>query len=317
MLTNNFLKITTGFLCGFGLFLYGIFLLSDALNQLASDKLKSIISKYTTSPFKGMLIGAIITAIIHSSSGTTAVTISLVRAGLMTLPQAMGIIIGANIGTTMTALLIGLDLAYLAPLLIFAGTPVIFLTKKTKIKTLGIICFSTGLLFYGMELMGSELQQLATVPKFTSFMIQFSNRPVLGLLSGTLLTALVQSSTVTTAILQKLYASGLVSLKGALPIMLGNNIGTTVTGLFVGIGGSVEARKTALFQMLYNVIGAIIFMVFLSPFYHLMSWIEQHFHTIPEMSIALSHYIFNLVSAIIFIWFVKEMEIILNKLIRK
>ena len=222
---------------GFGLFLFGIGFMGDGLKAIAGDQLRDYINKYTTNPFSALIIGILITIIMQSSSASTAITIGLVRAGLMTLPQAAGIIMGANIGTTFTSLLISLNIDNYVLYFVFFGAIVVSFAKKVKIKSVGTIVMGFGLIFYGLNSMGSALSAIKDLPEFTKFATDMANNPFLGLLAGTLMTGAVQASSATIGIVQKLYAAGALQFIAVLPFVFGANIGTTVTGILACIGG--------------------------------------------------------------------------------
>lgn len=304
---------------GLALFLFGINLMSDSLKRLAGNKLKMIIEKTTNTPFKGILVGAFVTVLIQSSSGTTALTVGLVSAGLMTFPQAVGVIMGANIGTTVTSVLISLDVSKYALVFVSIGSFIIFFSKKTKVKEFGNVVLGFGLLFYGLELMGTGLDAiLAQYSDIANNIFQtFGQWPVLGLFVGIIFTALIQSSAAAIGILQSLYAVGNLSLVGAIPILLGANIGTCITAVLAAWGSSVEAKRTALVHALFNIIGALIFMILLrwayAPFIH---WFELKMHLSAKMTISVAHIIFNLVSTFILFFFIKYLVLIANKVIK-
>lgn len=243
---------------GFGLFLFGIKFMGDGLKSLAGDKLRDYIDKYTSKPLMAIVIGALVTIMIQSSSATTAITIGLVRAGLMRLEQAAGIVMGANIGTTVTAFLIGLKVEQFALFFVFAGGVVISFAKRKKSRTVGEIVMGFGLLFYGLRIMGDSLSMLKDMPEFIAFAEMMGRQPLLALLAGTVLTALIQGSAATIGVVQKLVEAGAMSMSAALPFVFGSNIGTTITGVFAAIGGSLAAKRTAGLHTLFNVIGTVI-----------------------------------------------------------
>lgn len=315
MALSPYLNILLPFLSGFGIFLYGIYLLGETLQTLAGAKLKSWLEKATDSPYKGAVIGTVLTAILHSSSGTTALTISLVRAGLMTFSSSIGIILGANIGTTFTSLLTGLNIALLAPLMLIGSALIIFLTKSERTKQLAKVFFGFSLLFIGMELIDQGLSQVAGSDRFQSLLLSFTDRPYVSLLVGTVLTALIQSSTLAIGILQTVYANGLIDFRSALPLIFGSNIGTTISLEIFAATGSVEAKRTALFQVLFNALGALLFMILFNPFYGLMLHLIETFSLSPKMSIAIAHFLFNLLTALMAIGFTREMERFMKRLI--
>ena len=298
---------------GLGLFLYGINSMGDSLKSLAGDKMKVFIEKTTNTPLKGILVGALVTALIQSSSGTTALAVSLVRSGLMTFPQAIGVIMGANIGTTITSFIIGLKVEKLSLLFVGLGALLIFFIKNVKIQELGKILFGFGLLFFGLQQMGDSLKTiLDTYSEQTELIFaSMSNYPILGLLVGTLITAVVQSSSATIGILQTLYAQGTIQITGSIAILLGCNIGTTVTATFACIGGGTQAKRTAFVHALFNIVGALLFMILLWPYSQLITLIENSLLSglgeHPAMSIAVAHIIFNFVTTFILYFFIKLM----------
>ena len=227
---------------GLALFLFGIEFMGDGLKSIAGSKLSDYIDKYTNKPWKGMLVGAIITVFIQSSSATSAIAISFVRAGLMTLEQSVGIIIGANIGTTVTSFLIGLKVEAFALYFVFLGVLVFLFAKRKKIVYGGQILLGFGMLFFGLRLMGDELSMLGQTEMFASLAAAMAKQPILGLLTGVVMTALVQSSSAMIGIVQKIYDAGALSLTAALPLVLGANIGTTITAVIASIGGSISAK---------------------------------------------------------------------------
>lgn len=307
---------------GLGIFLFGINLMGDSLKALAGNKMKMIIEKTTNTPLKGILVGAGVTALIQSSSGTTALTVGLVRAGLMTFPQAIGVIMGANIGTTVTSLLIGLNIGKYALIFVGIGAMMIFFTKKKNVNNLGGVLLGFGFLFFGLETMGDALKNVLTQYNDVAqnIFVQFGRFPLLGVLIGTVLTAVIQSSSAAIGILQSLYSTSQIQLIEALPIMLGANIGTTVTAILASIGGTVPAKRTAVVHTLFNVFGALLFLVLLRvAFAPLMGVIESNFLVPingenPKMTIAIAHIIFNVVSTFVLFFFIRPMSFIAVKM---
>lgn len=292
-------------LAGLGLFLYGINLMSTSLKTLAGNKLKIIIEKSTNSPLKGILVGIVITVLIQSSSGTTALVVGLVSAGLMTLPQSIGVIMGANIGTTITSVLIGLPISDYFIVFAGIGAFIYFFSKKKKVKELGAAIFGFGLLFFGLAIMSSSLNVIFDKNKefATDLFAKFSSIPILGLLVGTAFTAVIQSSAAAIGILQTLFESNIIGLKGALAILIGSNIGTTITAVMAAAGAPTNAKRTACVHTMFNIIGAILFMCLLTPYYLLMDRIQVWCHLNPSLTIAVAHIIFNLVSTFVLFWF--------------
>ena len=217
------LEIIFTFIGGLGIFLYGIKQMGDGLQAAAGDRLRSILNRFTSNPIMGVLAGMIVTILIQSSSGTTVITIGLVSAGFMTLRQAIGVVMGANIGTTVTAFIIGIDIGEYSLPILAIGAFLIFFVQKRKVKNVGMIFFGFGSLFYGLELMSGAVKPLANLDGFHDIMLNMSHTPILGVAAGTFVTLIVQSSSATIGILQGFFANDLISLHGALPILLGDN----------------------------------------------------------------------------------------------
>lgn len=287
-------------LAGLGLFLFGIEYMGDGLKGYSGDKMKDIIDKYTSSPFKGIVIGAFVTCLIQSSSGTTALAIGLIRSGLMTLEQSIGIIMGANIGTVITSVFVGLKVSQYAVYFIILGAAFLMFSKNKKTKYMGQIIFGFGCLFYGLELMGDNLANISKVPEFTQVANYLSQNPWLGLLGGTLLTTAVQSSAAVIAIAQQMYGAGAIGLSIALPFLFGSNIGTTITAVLASFGGTVPAKRAAFFHVLFNVVGSLLFMIILSPFTLLIEWLAGALNILPELQLSVAHGIFNVVTTAFF-----------------
>lgn len=287
-------------LAGLGLFLFGIEYMGDGLKGYSGDKMKDIIDKYTSSPFKGIVIGAFVTCLIQSSSGTTALAIGLIRSGLMTLEQSIGIIMGANIGTVITSVFVGLKVSQYAVYFIILGAAFLMFSKNKKTKYMGQIIFGFGCLFYGLELMGVNLANISKVPEFTQVANYLSQNPWLGLLGGTLLTTAVQSSAAVIAIAQQMYGAGAIGLSIALPFLFGSNIGTTITAVLASFGGTVPAKRAAFFHVLFNVVGSLLFMIVLSPFTLLIEWLAGALNILPELQLSVAHGIFNVVTTAFF-----------------
>lgn len=287
-------------LAGLGLFLFGIEYMGDGLKGYSGDKMKDIIDKYTSSPFKGIVIGAFVTCLIQSSSGTTALAIGLIRSGLMTLEQSIGIIMGANIGTVITSVFVGLKVSQYAVYFIILGAAFLMFSKNKKTKYMGQIIFGFGCLFYGLELMGDNLANISKVQEFTQVANYLSQNPWLGLLGGTLLTTAVQSSAAVIAIAQQMYGAGAIGLSIALPFLFGSNIGTTITAVLASFGGTVPAKRAAFFHVLFNVVGSLLFMIVLSPFTLLIEWLAGALNILPELQLSVAHGIFNVVTTAFF-----------------
>ncbi|UII54885.1 Na/Pi cotransporter family protein [Cytobacillus spongiae] len=303
------------FLGGLGIFLYGIKTMGDGLQKSAGDKLRDILDRFTTNPIMGVLAGIIVTILIQSSSATTVITVGLVSAGFMTLRQAIGVIMGANIGTTVTAFIIGIDIGEYALPIIAAGAILLFFFKNKKIHNLGQIVFGFGALFYGLELMSGGMKPLRSLEAFHELTVNMSSNPILGVVVGTLFTVIVQSSSATIGILQGLHAEDLINLEAALPVLFGDNIGTTITAVLAAIGASVAARRAAATHVLFNLIGTTLFLILLKPFTALIHTIQDALSLNPEMTIAFAHGIFNSTNTLIQLPFVGLLAIIVTKLI--
>ncbi|WP_277587212.1 Na/Pi cotransporter family protein [Psychrobacillus antarcticus] len=295
----NWQEMLFQFFGGLGIFLFAIKFMGDGLQKAAGDKLRDILDKYTTNPFMGVLVGIIVTVLIQSSSGTTVITVGLVSAGFMTLRQAIGVIMGANIGTTITAFIIGFDVGAYALPIMAVGAFLLFFFKKNKVQSLGEVIFGFGGLFLGLELMSGGMKPLREITAFTDFTLSMSDSPILGLIAGTIFTLIVQSSSATVAILQGLYAENLLSLSGSLPVLFGDNIGTTITAVLASLGASVVARRAAATHVLFNVVGSIVFLMLLAPFTIYIEWISGVLNLENKMQIAFAHGSFNVANTII------------------
>lgn len=300
---------------GLALFLFGIQFMGDGLKSIAGEKLKDYIDRYTNKPWKGILVGAVITVFIQSSSATSAIAIGFVRAGLMSLEQSVGIIIGANIGTTVTAFLIGLKVEELALYFVFLGVLITLFAKRKKHTYLGQIVLGFGILFFGLRLMGDELSKLGQMEFFTNLTMTMQDQPVLGFLCGIILTAIVQSSSAVVGIIQKIYDSGAMTLTAALPFVFGSNIGTTITAVFASIGGSTSAKRAAGVNVLFNTIGSIAFMFLLTPYVGLITYLSETFSISPMMQIAIAHILRTLIISIIAYPFIGTMVKVIKKII--
>ncbi|CAD2071021.1 Na/Pi cotransporter family protein [Jeotgalicoccus meleagridis] len=303
------------FLGGLGIFLYGIKQMGDGLQAAAGDRLREILNRMTSNPIKGVIAGIAVTALIQSSSGTTAITIGLVSAGFLSLRQAIGIILGANIGTTVTAFIIGLDIgAYSLPILAI-GSFMLFFFNNQQVVNIGRILFGFGALFYGLELMGDGVKPLADLEYFQNLMLAMSDNSFLGLGVGILLTVIVQSSSATIAILQNFYANDLVDLQAALPILLGDNIGTTITAVLAALVGSLAAKRAAMVHVTFNVIGAIIFMALMPLFIMYVDYLQEVLNLNKAMTIAFAHGSYNVINTLIHLPFVGVLAWIVIKIV--
>lgn len=307
---NETMKVIFGLVGGLAIFIYGMNMMSECLQKAAGEKMKSILSMLTKNPVLGVLAGALTTAVLQSSSATTVMAIGFVSAGLMSLPQAISIILGANIGTTMTAQIIAFKISDYIYLFIFAGFIIAFISKKEKVKNIGQTIFAFGLLFLGIETMGSVMKPLASSAFFVNMIGKVSTIPVLGVGVGALMTLVVQSSSATIAVLQNFASqagpdgvSSIIGLTGAIPILLGDNIGTTITAVIASIGQPKDARRTAFAHCVFNISGAILFLFLIKPYAALIQYISPKGNEVDVISrqIANAHTGFNLTMTLIWI----------------
>jgi phosphate:Na+ symporter len=287
---------------GLGLFIYGMKLMGDGLEQAAGSRLKRLLEILTENRLMGLLVGAIVTAIVQSSSATTVMVVGFVNAGIMTLGQAVGVIMGANIGTTMTAFLISLNLTDVAPIIVFIGVGLIFFSKRKFVKSIGEILVGFGILFIGMGFMSNAMKPLRTNEGFQRILVSMSH-PVLGVLAGTIMTVVLQSSSASVGILQALAAQGLIGLDSSLPILFGMNIGTCITAILASIGTSVNAKRTAFMHLSIKVIGTSIFMLAIALGVPFVDFILRISPSNPMSQIANAHIAFNVITAVILLPF--------------
>ncbi|MEE0077422.1 MAG: Na/Pi cotransporter family protein [Coprococcus sp.] len=318
-------KIVFGLLGGLAMFLYGMNSMSDALQKAAGERMKRILGFLTKNPLMGALAGALVTAVLQSSSATTVMVIGFVSAGLMSLPQAISVIFGANIGTTMTAQLMAFKISnYIYPI-IFIGFIMNFVFKKEKIRNVGMVIFSFGLLFEGIEVMGGVMKPLASSAIFVDLMGKVSEIPVLGVVLGAVMTLVVQSSSATIAVLQNFASQpgpdgihSVIGLAGAIPILFGDNIGTTITALLASIGQSKNAKRTAIAHSTFNITGTILFMFLIRPLAAFVQWISPKGDELDIISrqIANAHTTFNVACTLIWLPLIPVMVKIVKFIIR-
>lgn len=307
---NEKIQIAFGLLGGLAIFIYGMNMMSECLQKAAGEKMRSILALLTKNPVMGVLAGALTTAVLQSSSATTVMAIGFVSAGFMNLPQAISIIIGANIGTTMTAQIIAFKLSDYIYAIIFAGFIISFLVKSEKVKNIGQTIFAFGLLFLGIETMGGVMKPLADSPVFTEMIARVSDVPILGVAVGTLMTLVVQSSSATVAVLQNFASqagpdgmTSVIGLAGAIPILFGDNIGTTITAVLASIGQTKDAKRTAVAHCVFNISGTFLFIWFVGPFAKFIQMISPKGPEIEVISrqIANAHTVFNCVMTLIWV----------------
>ncbi|MGB8451197.1 MAG: Na/Pi cotransporter family protein [Anaerocolumna sp.] len=310
------MKLTDIFalLGGLALFLYGMKIMGDGLELVAGTQLQKFLEKLTTNRFLGMLVGVIVTAVIQSSSATTVMVVGFVNAGLMNLSQAIGVIMGANIGTTITGQLIALDIGTLAPIIAFIGVILILFAKKQKVNYLGMVIIGLGILFIGMTTMSGAMKPLREVPEFRSLMTNFTN-PFVGVLTGVAVTCIIQSSSASVGILQAMAGQGLIGIGGAMYVVFGQNIGTCITALLASIGSNKNARRAALCHVLFNVLGTSIFIAisFILPLDKWMIALTPN-NTIKQ--IANLHTLFNIATTLMLLPFSSLLGTIALKLIK-
>ena len=290
-------ELLLGLLGGLALFLYGMQMMSNNLEAAAGNKMKQILEKLTTNRFMGILVGAGITALIQSSSATTVMTVGFVNSGLMSLNQAVWIIMGANIGTTITGQLIALDVGALAPLIAFIGVVLVVFVKNKKLQHIGGIVAGVGVIFIGMGMMSDAMLPLRDEPEFIQLMTSFKN-PLLGVMAGALFTAVIQSSAASIGILQALAVSGVIGLHSAVFVLFGQNIGTCITAVLASVGTNRNAKRTTAIHLMFNVVGTVIFVVLCmgTPF---VDWMIATNPANPAAQIANVHTIFNIATTVI------------------
>lgn len=296
---------------GLGLFIYGMKLMGDGLENAAGDGLKKILEKVTSNPIKSVLVGVIVTAVIQSSSATTVMVVGFVNAGLMNLTQATGIIMGANIGTTITAQLVSFKLDQIAPIFVFLGAAMVMFARAKKRKEIGNIVLGFGILFTGMGIMSQAMKPLTGSPVFEQILLAIGDNWVIGVIAGAAITAILQSSSATTGILVALATAGTIDIKFALPIIFGCNIGTCITAIIASVGANKTAHKAAAIHLIFNIVGTIIFL----PFLGILGKVVMAMTPDVSRQIANAHTVFNVVNSILLLPFSKYLIMIVNKII--
>lgn len=309
----NWQEVIFYFIGGLGIFLFGIKFMSDGLQKTAGDKMRELLAKYTSNPVMGVLVGIVVTILIQTSTGTTVMAIGLVNAGLMTLKQAIGVIMGANIGTTLTAFIIGIKIEKFALPIIAVGAFFLFFLRKKTYQYLGQVIFGFGMLFLGLSTMGEGLKPLRDLPIFVDLMVELSHSPILGVLVGTGFTVIVQSSSATIGVLQTIADEGMIELRAALPVLFGDNIGTTITAVLAAIGASIAAKRAALVHVTFNVLGTIIFIIALPLVYNIVLWLGSDVNI--RMQIAYAHGLFNVTNTLLFLPFVSLLALLATKMV--
>ncbi|MBR5874012.1 MAG: Na/Pi cotransporter family protein [Oscillospiraceae bacterium] len=303
-------------LCGgLALFLYGMHMMSDGLEAVAGERMKQILEKLTSSTFKGVLVGTLITAIIQSSSATTVMLVGFVNSGLMALENTVGVIMGANIGTTMTGILMSIGISDVAPLIAIAGVCLIMFSKDEKKNNLGIVIAGLGILFLGMNMMSDAMRGMRDNQMFINLMTSLRN-PILGVLVGTIFTALIQSSSASIGILQALAMAGLVTLDNGIYVMFGFAIGTCVTAVIAAIGANANAKRVTIIHLAFNVIGAVVFVI-LCQFIPYVQFFQNMFPDSPEAQIANAFLVFKVVTTVMLVPFTKQLVAFSRRIVKE
>lgn len=302
-----------GFLGGIALFMYGMQLMGDGLQKAAGAKLQKILEVMTGVLALGVLLGAVVTAVLQASGATTVMTVGLVNAGLLTLKQGFGIIMGANIGTTMTAQLIAFKLSTYVPVLIFIGFLVQLLAKRRQGKYLGQVLLGFGILMLGMDTMGKAVMPLRSYPGFVDFIGAFSDNPLLGIGIGVVMTVLIQSSSATIGILIAMAGQGLLPLEGAIPVLLGDNIGTCITAVLASLRANITAKRVAVAHVMFNVIGSVVFVLFMQWFISIVMFVSPEGDIARQ--IANAHSAFNIINTLLFMPFVNPFIKLIEKIV--
>ena len=297
---------------GLGLFLYGMTMMGDGLQKAAGDRLRKLIEVLTNNRLMGLLIGALVTMVIQSSSATTVMVVGFVNAGLMSLPQAAGVILGANVGTTITAQIIAFDVVEYAPIAVALGVAVWLSAKKKRSKDVAEIIIGVGILFIGMDMMSSGLRPLTEIQAFTDILVGLNN-PLIGVIVGLIMTTVIQSSSASIGLLQAVAGQGLVSMSMAFPILLGANIGTTTTALISSVGANKMAKRASGLHFVYNVFGAIVFMIAFRA--TIVNFVVRLTPDDVMRQIANAHTFYNIVIVILFLPFTKFLVMAAEKLV--
>ncbi len=323
--TQEIVNTIFGLLGGLAMFIFGMNLMSEGLQKIAGEKMRSILSMLTKNPIVGVLLGTIVTAVLQSSSATTVMVVGFVSAGLMTLRQSLSVILGANIGTTITSQLVALDIGKYALAITAVGFILYFFIKHGKVKHLGQTIFAFGILFVGLNTMSGVLKPLAQLPEFASLLFSIKDVPILGVLVGAVSTMVIQSSSAVIAVIQNIAQQAgpdgitpIMSLEAAIPMLLGSNIGTTITALFAVVGGSRDAKRAAWAHTFFNIFGTVLFFFLIPVFANLIRLITAGGTQLELIShqIANAHTIFNVINTIIWLPFLWLMDRIVHLVVR-
>ena len=325
MTTSQIIALLFGLIGGLGLFLYGMKLMSDGLQKTSGDGLKKILEKLTSNRIIGTAVGAVVTSIIQSSSATTVMVVGFVNAGLMSLTQALSVILGANVGTTITAQIIAFKISAVALPAIGIGAVIVLFIKKPTVRYIGEIILGFGLLFYGMDIMTGAFKPLAQSESFVNIFKQFSVNPILAVIAGAITTLIVQSSSATIGITIALASTGVLDFHAAAALVLGENIGTTITANIAAINANRVAKQAALGHFLFNTIGVIYMVILLTPFIHFINAItpgDVYAAAIGEPNpyaarhIANLHTMFNIINTLVFLPFLPLLAKLCEKIIK-
>ena len=303
--------VVIGLLGGLALFLYGMELTSDGLQRAAAEKMKDIIQKLTTNPLMGVVVGIVVTVLLQSSTPTTVLLVGLTSAGLMTLPQSLGVTLGAGVGTTVTPLMMTFKIEQYALLAVAAGFVIMFVAKRQRTRFVGQVVLGVGFLFYGMKVMSDSVVPLRESEFFVNYLISLGDRPLIALLISTIFTAIIQSSAATVTLAISLATQGILPFEAALPIVFGANIGTCGTALLSSIGATTEAKRVAISHVVYKAIAAFLLLPLLEPFGALVRMTSD----VMGRQIAYSHVLFNVAMVIIFIPFTSQMAWLMRKIV--
>jgi len=313
-LTWDFIKDMFLVAGGLGLFLFGMKIMSDGLENMAGDRMRIVLERATSNRFLGIIVGAAVTCIIQSSSATTVMVVGFVNASMLTLTQAVGIIMGAKIGTTITAQIISFKIDPIAPLVIFIGLVMYMFFKKSSTKNTGYILLGFGILFFGIATMGAPLKAFSELDGFKAMLLSFQN-PVMALLAGLIVTAVIQSSSATTGIVVALYLSGVaLPFRAAAFIVLGSNIGTCVTAMLASLAANRESKRAALIHVLISVVGCTVIGTLIVIFPGILTWIQGNWRE-PARQIAMFHTLYNVSAVLLQVAFVKQIVMLVQKII--
>lgn len=310
------MEIAFGVIGGLGLFLYGMNIMAAGLEKSAGDKLKKFIEILTSNRIMAVIVGALVTVVVQSSSATTVMVVGFVNAGVMKLTQAVGVIMGANIGTTITAQLVSINLTQLAPISVGIGVGIWLFSSNRKVKNFAEIIIGFGILFLGMDMMKHAVKPLRQYEGFRNLLLSFGGNNItdqaLAILTGFGITAIIQSSSATTGILIALASQGLLPIESAFPVLLGTNIGTCVTAMISSVGANKTAKRAALVHLLFNVVGTALFIIFLAK---PTLWAVTQMSTIPERQLANAHTFFNIANTLLLLPFASLLVYAVNKVI--